>query len=124
MRLGVSLSTVITLLVVGATAVAPPKPDGSCLSGARFQNTIPLNNRKTVDISGNNLKQSAKAVDVQSFGTDAAGHNGDIHPAQSTQNCSGTHCTATLVDGANWDTVSVRMLCGDGQWSGWVQVEK
>ncbi len=119
--------TRILVAVVTIFAMAPAAlgtPTGSCVAGARFQNTMPPNNRKTVDISGGNLKTSAKAEDVQSFGTDDAGHNGPIHAAQSTQHCSGTQCTAVLLDGANWDSVSVQMRCADGQWSGWVQVQK
>lgn len=118
------LFIIIVLMPIWATLTVQSAPAGSCITGARFQNTMPPNNRKTVDISGSNLKQSAGPADVQSFGTDAADHSGDIHSAQSTKNCSAGQCTAVLVDGANWDTVSVRMLCGDGQWSGWIQVEK
>ena len=96
----------------------------SCVSGARFQKMLPPNNRNTVDIVGSNLKQGAKASDVQSFGIDAAGKNGPIHDARSTKNCSGTQCTATIMDLASWEQVMVQMRCGDGSWSGWVEVDK
>jgi hypothetical protein len=113
----------VALLATCAARFALAK-DGSCVQGARFQNTVPPNNRNIVDISGANLKQSAAPADVESFGTDAAGNSGPIRAAQATKNCSGTQCTAVIRDLAAWDTVSVRMRCGDGQWSGWVEVDK
>ena len=118
------LLLIFAMTTIGMNSAPPLYVDGSCVTGTRFQNTLPPNNRSFVDISGHNLKQSAQAADVQSFGTDAANHSGPIHQARSTKNCSGTQCTGELVDLASWDTVSVRMRCGDGQWSGWVEVEK
>src|SRR5262249_52901766 len=124
--------TIAPLLVALASLAClfiptPIGADTACIARAQFQKSLPPANRKTADIfgvMGSNLKIGAQAADVHSYGVDAAGKQGKTRDASSTRSCTGSQCTAVLMDGANWERVMVQMKCNDGMWSNWTEVDK
>jgi len=100
-----------------------------CASGAEFFGPPPPNNRHDVRISakmgGGTLKVHCSKDDVESKGVDASGKETPSKPAKSIiESNTGLQCEATLQHLANWEKVLVRIRCGDGSWSNWVEAKK
>jgi len=71
---------------------------------------------------GGSLKIGCKVEDIESKGVDEAGQESPAKTAKSIINSNtGIQCEATLNHLANWDKVLVRIRCGDGTWSNWIE---
>ena len=96
---------------------------GSCATSALFTSTMPPASRQRVLISGENLSATSTG-DVESQGKDAAGSETKILPALEIKNCTALECTARIDQGPDYPKSFVRIKCGNGMFSSWLEVHK
>jgi hypothetical protein len=95
---------------------------GSCAISALFTSTMPPASRQRVLISGTDLSATS-ASDVESIGKDAAGNETKVLPALEIK-CTATECTARIDHGPDNEKSFVRIKCGNGAFTNWLEVHK